>query len=380
MRIQRFGRDHPELQQLRHQHQWKMETAYALPLIREGSSAYVRNVETEVQLLQAGRHLLPITVNYAEYSNSYVCSPYSTYVRYAQEELYLLQSRLLKKTLGAVIGGIGPLLKMAGIDQNVHVNNWLLSTNLYEPIEGEVLRELTRRLTEEFPGHALIFRSLNRVTNADMMEKLRRLGYILVPSRQVYFFDGRSPDYLRKKNNKWDRKLLENAPYDLVEHEAIQPEDYPRIKELYDLLYIKKYSPINPQFTTAYIENAHRQKLIRMRGLRDGEGVLQGVVGCFVRGGVMTVPIVGYNTALPQRTGLYRMLMSMVLQEAAERSMLLHLSSGAAHFKRLRGGKPAIEYSAVYVRHLPAGRRIVWELLSFLLNRVGVPIMRRYRL
>jgi len=98
---------------------------------------------------------------------------------------------------------------------------------------------------------------------------------------------------------------------------------------------------------------------------------LQGVVGCFIRGGVMTVPIVGYNTGLPQRTGLYRMLMSMVLQEAAERSMLLHLSSGAAHFKRLRGGKPAIEYSAVYVRHLPAGRRIVWELLSFLLNRVG---------
>ena len=142
MRIQRSVRGHPELRQLRHQHQWKMETAYALPLIREGSSAYVRNVETEVQLLQAGRHLLPITVNYTGHSNSYVCSPYSTYVRYAQEELDLLQSRLLKKNLGAVIGGIGPLLKKAGIDQNVHANNWLLSTNLYEPIEGEVLREL----------------------------------------------------------------------------------------------------------------------------------------------------------------------------------------------------------------------------------------------
>jgi hypothetical protein len=380
MRIERIGRDHPGLQEL-HQHtRWRMETAYALPLIREGSSAYVRNVETDVQLLQAGGHLLPITVNHAEYDNSYVCSPYSTYVRYAQEELYLLKSRLLRKTLGAVLGGIGPLLKKAKIDQNVHLNNWLLSTNLYEPIEPEVLRELTRRLTGEFPGHALIFRSLNPVTNGEMMEALRRLGYILVPSRQVYFFDGRSPDYLRKKNNIWDRKLLEKAPYDLVEHDGIQPEDYPRIRELYDLLYIEKYSPINPQFTTAYIENAHRQRLIHMRGLRDGEGVLQGVVGCFIRGGVMTVPIVGYNTALPQRTGLYRMLMSMVLQEAAERSMLLHLSSGAAHFKRLRGGKPAIEYSAVYLRHLPAGRRVVWELLSFLLNRVGVPIMRRYRL
>lgn len=380
MRIERIDKDHPGLQKLRHHHRWKMETAYALPLIREGAAAYVRNVETDFQLLRADGHLLPITVNHFEYDNSYVCSPYSTYIRYAQEELYLLRSRLLQKGLGALLGGIAPLLKRAKIDQNVHLNNWLLSTNLYEPIERGVLQELTSRLTKEFPGHALIFRSLNRVTNADMMDDLRALGYILVPSRQVYFFDGRAPDYLRKKNNVWDRKLLEKAPFDIVGHDEIQPEDYPRIKELYDFLYIDKYSTINPQFTTAYIENAHRQRLIQMRGLRDGEGVLQGVVGCFIRGGVMTVPIVGYNTGLSKRTGLYRMLMSMVLQEAAERNMLLHLSSGAAHFKRLRGGKPAIEYSVVYIRHLPADRRMVWTLLSFLLNKVGVPIMRRYRL
>lgn len=380
MQIERIGKDHPGLQTLQHNSQWEMETAYALPLIKEGAGVYVRNVQTIFQLLQVGRHLLPITINDSEYDNSYVCSPYSTYIRYALEELYLLRSRFLQKGLGTLIGAIAPLIKRAKIDQNVHLNNWLLSTNLYEPIDREELQELTNRLTEEFSEHALIFRSLNDVTNAEMIEDLHRLDYMMVPSRQVYFFDGRAPGYLRKQNNVWDRKLLEKAPFDIVGHGEIQPDDYPRIKELYDLLYIEKYSPLNPQFTTAYIENTHKQELLRMKGLRDGNGVLQGIVGCFIRGDVMTVPIVGYHTGLPQQTGLYRMLMSMVLQEAAERSLLLHLSSGAAHFKRLRGGQPAIEYSAVYVRHLPAGRKVVWRFLSSLLNKVGVPIMRKYQL
>lgn len=380
MQIKRIGKDHPGLQKLQYNRQWKMETAYALPLVREGARVYVRNVETELQLMQVGRHLLPITINHFEYDNSYVCSPYSTYIRYALEELYLLRSRFLQKGLATVIGAIAPLLKRAKIDQNIHLNNWLLSTNLYEPIDRGELQELTNCLTREFFEHALVFRSLNDVTNAEMIDELHHLNYIMVPSRQVYFFDGRAPDYLRKKNNLWDRKLLEKAPFDIVGHDEIQPDDYPRIKQLYDLLYIEKYSLLNPQFTTAFIKNTHKQNLIRMKGLRDGKGVLQGIVGCFIRGGVMTVPIVGYNTGLPQRTGLYRMLMSMILQEAAERNMLLHLSSGAAHFKRIRGGKPAIEYSAVYVRHLPVGRKVVWTFLSLLLNKVGVPVMRRYRL
>ncbi|WP_052807164.1 GNAT family N-acetyltransferase [Risungbinella massiliensis] len=380
MKMERIGNDHPDLQTLHHEDRWRMETAYTLPLIREGAEVYVRNVQTDVQLLRAGKHLLPITINVSEYDNSYVCSPYSTYIRYALEELYLLRSRFLQKGLGAVIGSISPLLKKAKIDQNVHLNNWLLSTNLYEPIEREELEHITNCLTEEFSDYALIFRSLNNVTNAEMIHNLLRLDYMMVPSRQVYFFDGRAPAYLRKQNNVWDRKLLEKAPFTIVGHDEIHPDDYLRIKELYDLLYIDKYSPINPQFTTAYIENAHKQKLLQMRGLRDGDGILQGIVGCFIRGDVITVPLVGYETTLPQQMGLYRMLMSIVLQEAAERGQLLHLSSGAANFKRLRGGKPAIEYSAVYARHLPASRKMVWTFLSSLLNKLGAPIMRKYQL
>jgi hypothetical protein len=49
-------------------------------------------------------------------------------------------------------------------------------------------------------------------------------------------------------------------------------------------------------------------------------------------------------------------------------------------FKRLRGGIGEIEYSAVYARHLPARTRRALHTLSLVTRRLGVPIMRRFRL
>ncbi|NIK75187.1 hypothetical protein FHS15_000285 [Paenibacillus castaneae] len=371
---------HPLLAQLQQSGQHQMELAYALPLMQDGTENHFRNVRTSFYLLQAGRQLLPMTVNDTEYTNSYVCSPYSTYISYAEEELYLFNMKLVRGVLRAIISSIAPLLKAARINRNIHLNNWLLSTNLYDGREGEQLPQLTSRLVEGFPDHALIFRSLNEVTNGTFMKELLEQGYVMVPSRQVYFFDGRNPLYLKKQNSSWDQKLLLRSSYSRISHADINQNDYKRIEELYKLLYIDKYSALNPQFTEAYIRNAHEHKLLHMMGLRDSDGILQGVVGCFIRGDVITVPLVGYNTSLPQEIGLYRMLMAMVLKEAAEREQLLHLSSGAAHFKRIRGAAPAIEYSAVYVKHLPLGRRWAWTILGAILNKIGVPLMRKYKL
>jgi hypothetical protein len=89
---------------------------------------------------------------------------------------------------------------------------------------------------------------------------------------------------------------------------------------------------------------------------------------------------VGYDTALPQRAGLYRQLTRLCLQEAVERGVVLNFSSGAAEFKRLRGGQPQIEYSLIHVAHLSWGRRWVWQVLSHLLHGIGVPLMRKFKL
>ncbi|WP_099521199.1 GNAT family N-acetyltransferase [Paenibacillus sp. BIHB 4019] len=353
---------------------------YMLPLMQNGVKLFIRNVRTELRLLQAGQAWLPLTVNEQEYDNSYVCSPYGTYVKYAEEELYLLENPLLRFLCGSLLKAIAPLLRWAQIDRNVHVNNWLLSTNLYTEISSYELEGATQTLTASYPKHAIIYRSLNRRTNEKLLAQLLQQGYVLVPSRQVYFFNGADPLYLKKKNTKWDRKLLAQSGYRIVPHAELGEPDYERIAELYDLLYVGKYSALNPQFTAEYIRHCHQKGLLEMTGLRDEKGVLQGVMGCFIHGEVISVPLVGYNTALPQHNGLYRILMHLAMQAAADRGQLLHLSSGAANFKRIRGAEAEMEYSAVYIRHLSAGRRAVWSGLSKLLLAAGVPLMRKYKL
>jgi hypothetical protein len=107
---------------------------------------------------------------------------------------------------------------------------------------------------------------------------------------------------------------------------------------------------------------------------------MQAVVGIFSQGDVSTAPIVGYNTGLPQSLGLYRLLMAQAFRHAIENQTLLNLSAGASGFKRLRGGMPAIEYSAVYARHLPLrSRRFLWTLHA-LTSCFGVPMMKWMKL
>lgn len=96
--------------------------------------------------------------------------------------------------------------------------------------------------------------------------------------------------------------------------------------------------------------------------------------------GLITAPIVGYDTRLPGKEGLYRMLTALCIEEAARRRWVLNFSSGASHFKRLRGGAPEIEYSMVYVRHLPAARRAAWRALQIASAGVAAPLLRAFRL
>jgi hypothetical protein len=95
---------------------------------------------------------------------------------------------------------------------------------------------------------------------------------------------------------------------------------------------------------------------------------------------VITAPLMGYDTSLPQRLGLYRLLMAAVLKYAMETGRRVNLSAGAAQFKRLRGGVPAIEYSAVLADHLPRERQRAVRALRWLTTRIGVPIMTRFEL
>lgn len=94
----------------------------------------------------------------------------------------------------------------------------------------------------------------------------------------------------------------------------------------------------------------------------------------------MTQPVFGYDTALPQSVGLYRLLSAQVFAEAREHGLAMHLSAGAGGFKQARGATPTPEFLAVVDRHLPLYRRAPWALLESVGTRVGLPLLRRYGL
>jgi hypothetical protein len=167
-------------------------------LVSRPSSQLVRNLRTRWALLSVGDIVLPTTINEAEYDNSYVCSPYTGCVLYPQSEVKKIQGYCVRWAVLALVHAMSLPLRAAQINRVVCVNNWLLSTNLYADFDMGCASDLLKLLKCNFPSHAIAFRSLNEVSNPALMERLVTEGFVFVPSRQVYIFDGKSGEYMRR--------------------------------------------------------------------------------------------------------------------------------------------------------------------------------------
>ena len=341
--------------------------------------AGVRNLRTTVVSLGQGDSLVPATVNHSEPDNTWVCSPHTTYVRYAVEELRRFGHPWISRPLQALCGALGLYLWRARIDDAVAVNNWLLSTNLYPALDPRALRAWLAEATSRWPAHAIWFRSLNSRYTADWLEAVVDAGCELIPSRQVYLYD-RIERARRPRDLARDFALLDRTALRSSEASEWTSRDFDRAAGLYGMLYLEKYSRLNPQYTSEFLRSWHTAGLLNLTGFRDDTNELQAALGTFEFNDTLTAPIVGYNTALPQDLGLYRLLMASVYQRAASTRARINLSAGAADFKRSRGGIAAMEYSAVFTRHLPTARRRALRVLGTLTRRVGEPIMKRFEL
>jgi hypothetical protein len=341
--------------------------------------AGVRNLRTTVVSLGEGDGIIPATVNHSEADNTWVCSPHTTYVRYAVEELRRFGHPWISRPLQVLCGALGHYLWRARIDDAVAVNNWLLSTNLYPAFDPQALRRWLTEATERWPAHAIWFRSLNNRYAADWLKAVVDAGCELIPSRQVYLYD-RIERARRPRDLARDFTLLETTALQPSAAAEWTPQDFDRAAGLYGLLYLDKYSRLNPEYTSEFLHSWHVAGLLRLVGFRDHTRELQAVLGTFELDGTITAPIVGYNTTMPQDLGLYRLLMASVYQRAAETGSRINLSAGAADFKRSRGGIAAMEYSAVFARHLPASRRRALRMLGTLTRRIGEPLMKRFEL
>lgn len=349
--------------------------------LKQNSKAIIRNVNTEIKLLKIGeKYVFPVSINSIQENNSFVCSPHTAYALYSKDELkQKVNNKLLQIPVLGIINFIDLILRLGKIDKNIHINNFLLSTNPYPEWDGKEIGEITDELLKEYPKHAIIFRSLNEYQHQEIISKFEDRGYIKLGSRQVYIYDTDYDSWIKRNNNRNDIRLIKKQKLRYISHE----EMYPYLEEaleLYNKLYLLKYSQFNPQFTVDYFRISYEQKLIHFQGYVDDKNKLKSFAGLFIIENTITSPLVGYDTDAPQKEGLYIHAIHLIFLYKFKSGLLLNLSSGASLFKRMRGGQASIEYSLIYTRHLSFGRKLIWKTLQFVSNKIGIPILNKYEL
>lgn len=337
------------------------------------------DLQTEVGEIEIEGHFFPYTLNDGtEKTNSYLCSPTRAYIDYALDETRNFEAHpLLKKGIVALVSACAPLVRSTGLDTQVQLNNWIFSTNPMPEISDNEAVSIKDQLSKSFPDKAILIRSLNDTADPNTISAFSRAGFIMLPSRQVYIVDEAAEP---TKEMKADFSKLRRTHFQYVGNDDFQPDDYLRCETLYNMLYLEKYTPLNPHYSAFYIEQMHKRKIMSLAGLRDENGVLVGVTGFFANGRTLTQPIVGYDTSLPHTEALYRMIMAIGQKYAFENGLFFNMSAGAADFKRRRAAFPTIEYSAVYVDHLSLGKRLTTRLIASVLRHIGIPLLKKYEL
>lgn len=349
------------------------ERAYLVAL-GHGVDARIANVATRWLALGSGGRVLPVTVNDGTRGASYVCSPGAAYIDYAEREIALVGVRGGAALRGA-LAGAGRLLAAAGIDRVVHIDNWLLSTNLHGDWRGDDLPAIRTLLAARYPDHLLAIRSVDDWSSPALAAAARADGWAMVPSRQIWVTDDLARDWPPRNAFGNDRRLVARAGLSI---ESASQGDAARIADLYAQLYVGKYSGLNPVFTPRWIAETMASGLVAYQVARSPDGRAVAAVGLLVRGGVATPPIVGYDRGWPVEAGLYRIASWMFMQMARARGLRLHGSAGAGHFKRLRGARGVIESWAMHAGHLSSPRRLAVATLAAGLERFAVPMMRKH--
>jgi hypothetical protein len=248
-------------------------TAFARLHAGVATRGFVANIDAQIETIEAGKLTLPVTINDATQRNAWVCSPLTTYSRYALEETHRVAPRVLAAPLSGVLGAADWWLRRAELDCAVSLNNWLLSTNLYPATRGIDFCALAASCQLRWPRHSVWFRSLNFAQHADWLHALLAAGFDLIPTRQVYLFRDMPRNVTKHQNLRRDLQLLRTTPLARVGHDEFTDADFEQSEALYAQLYLDKYSRLNPHYTAAFLKAWHRAGLLEFAGFRDDTGV-----------------------------------------------------------------------------------------------------------
>lgn len=351
---------------------------YLYPFVKKGSRHFIENVNAEIRVLQIDDHVLPLVIVDNNYDNSYICSPYAHYVSLALDKLHLFKRPFIKKAATFTLKILGKILRKGKINQVVYVNHWLLSTDLHpQNLSKKDVEKISSYLQEQFPNSAIAFRSINKKNCPQLKKDIKKCGFKLIVSRQVYLTDTTEKSLYTTRIIKSDLKLWRESGYEIVEGHQLSECEKKRVMELYNIHSIFNHSSLNPQFNHQFLEMMLKQQLLHIKALRRN-GVIDGVVGYQIKNGVFFCPFFGYDKSQGDQTRLYRLLSTMLLLEATKEKKLFHQSAGASFYKKIRRAVGFTEYLAVYYRHLSIRQRLAWKIVKTVMNIAAVPLIKKY--
>lgn len=351
---------------------------YFKPLIENGVNFYIKNINAEAKILEVDNILLPLIIADKNYDDSYYTSFYSNYIGYVLEDFPL--TSFFAKFFKGLLELTGCLLKKIETNKIIYVNHWLLSTNLAPNLTNKQVELITDFLKNEYPKHAIIFKSITSRFSPDLFDNLKTQAYHMIVSRQVFIMDREAHKALNKKQKtkiRHDKKLIKNTDYYFSK--SINDNDFERIADIYRQLYITKYSIYNPYYTSEFFKLLKDNPLFKLQVLRT-EAAIDGMILTFSNSKQTTAPAVGYQIDKMPESALYRMLIAKLLADSEESNLDFNMSAGVGDFKKQRGAIAETEYSAIYFEHLPLCRKLVYIALQKITNIIVIPIFKRCKI
>jgi len=340
------------------------------------------NLDCESGLIEIGDKLVPYTKNkMTKETLCYTISTFTHYYHYLREEMDIVGLRFAKLILMPPLWLIGFFLRFAKVDQAFTINNFGLSTNLFpKDLSAIGWDNVVSTVEKSNPNHAILVRSVNRGLNSKDYDALIDCGFKPMFARNVLLFPHKPIEQFPRRKRRQilrDEKLEHKLGFRWLSGVTLDEEMSARVADLYDQLYLGKYSKNNPRFTPLFHYECSKRKILNYQLLLDEEQII-GVLGMKVVDDVATTPILGYDHHHPHANLLYRIITAKITRTSSDNDFHRHASSGANKFKQLRGGVTNEEFTMVKTSHLSWWRRLNWGLIRFMAQKIGRPLTHKF--
>lgn len=350
-----------------------------LSLTKDNIDKYIKNIKTDIKILEVEGCFIPLTINETEYANSRVCSIFSHLLAVEKEAKKHLKQPL-QFLLRPLFTLAKVLFKIAKMNKIVAINNLPFTTILHESLSKNQVQKIVGFLTRQFPKYVFVFRSINSYTDGELINSLKNNNFKFAISRNIYLFDPSKYYGLsqtKKKAIRRDDKLLMKNNMRVLTHEDFNPEnDAKEMTRLYNRLNLEKHSGAN-HFTEDFFRQSIKYKTLTFIGILYNN-TLVGFTGFYQKKSVFTEPVIGYDISLPRELGIYRILSSIIINESLRNKKILHLSAGAGEFKMHRGALPEIEYFSFYCEHLNPFRRAIIKFMGWIATKISMMFFREH--